>query len=397
MDTDQIGETLRTAHSLADLQHPVNRERPGNMADNAGGNIAGNADQFRAAGGGISPQDLAVFKEKFPSLMEFSDDFLRSRTMDELLRLESTSLRIKDAERSRETEEKLAGNKSKMETKFFGVQAGRDNRWSELHAARYLPGAAATGKRQYERAREVWGLASPPAIGCYDLNCVGMGGFVQNKGWLELGTYGSNKLKIELFNINNAASSSTVKKSEDNTEMKDISEFELALRTLRTAAHFSCNWNYSFVALENFFHQKKFFKEELKDDANPARTLCQFTNFIIGENANHWRDGTGFLSTGELQAYWCSFIGARPQSSAASSSSSQPKQQMNNQKQRDTKRKYPFVPICSKYNVGNCQKAAGTCYNFRGVQMKHVCNWRDPAVPNSQPCGQNHMRQGTHP
>jgi hypothetical protein len=189
-----------------------------------------------------------------------------------------------------------------------------------------------------------------------------------------------------------------VKKSEEHTEMKDISEFELALRTLRTAAQFSCNWNYSFVALENFFHQKKFFEEELKNDNNPARTLCQFTNFIIGENANHWRDGTGFLSTGELQAYWSSFIGARPQSSAASSSASQPKQQQNNnQKQKDNKRKYPFVPICGKYNVGNCQKAAGSCYNFRGVQMKHVCNWRDPAVPNSQPCGQNHMRQGTHP
>jgi hypothetical protein len=386
MNIDQINETIRTAHSLADLQHPVHRERPGNTA--------GNLDQS-GTGGRISPQDLAVFKEKFPSLMEFSDDFLQSRTMDELLRLESTSLRIKDAERSRETEEKLAGNKSKMESKFFGVQAGRDNRWSELHAARYLPGAAATGKRQYERAREVWGLASPPAIGCYDLNCVGMGGFVQNRGWLELGTYGSNKLKIEMFNINNAASSST-KKSEDNTEMKDISEFELALRTLRTAAHFSCNWNYSFVALENFFHQKKFFKEELKDDPNPAKTLCQFTNFIIGENANHWRDGTGFLTTGELQAYWCSFIGARPQSNAAGSSSIQTKQSIM-QKSRDSKRKYPFVPICGKYNVGNCQKAAGSCFNFRGVAMKHICNWRDPAVPNAQPCGGAHMRQGTHP
>jgi hypothetical protein len=74
MDTDQIGETLRTAHSLADLQHPVNRERPGNT----GGNMAGNADQARAGAGRISPQDLAVFKEKFPSLMEFSDEFLRS-------------------------------------------------------------------------------------------------------------------------------------------------------------------------------------------------------------------------------------------------------------------------------------------------------------------------------
>jgi hypothetical protein len=127
------------------------------MADNAGGNMAGNADQFRAGGGRISPQDLAVFKEKFPSLM----DFLRSRTMDELLRLESTSLRIKDAERSRETEEKLAGNKSKMETKFFGVQAGRDNRWSELYPARYLPGARRHGQAAVRAGQRGLGTGQP--------------------------------------------------------------------------------------------------------------------------------------------------------------------------------------------------------------------------------------------
>jgi hypothetical protein len=58
--------------------------------------------------------------------------------MHELLRIESTSLRIKDLEKSKETEKKLASNKAALQTKFFNVVAGRDNRWSELHPTRFL-------------------------------------------------------------------------------------------------------------------------------------------------------------------------------------------------------------------------------------------------------------------
>ncbi len=45
------------------------------------------------------------------------------------LRLESTSLRIRDAERAKESEERLAQNKAALPTKFYEVRAGRDNRW----------------------------------------------------------------------------------------------------------------------------------------------------------------------------------------------------------------------------------------------------------------------------
>jgi hypothetical protein len=335
-------------------------------------------------------------------LCQFSDEFLQSRSMDELLRIESTSLRVKDAERTRENEDKLSQNKLGLDTKFYEVQAGRDNRWSDLHPARYLPGAAATAKRQYTRAREVLGLSSPPPIGCYDMQAVGMGGFVQNKGWIELGTMGSNRLKVEQFNINNAAKTSSSKKEDEPYEMKDIAEFTLALRTLRSAAQFACNWNFSYLALENFFYSNRFFVDELKDDSNPARTLCQFSDFIISENANLFRDGSGFLTTGELTAYWNSFVGARVQASSAPAkpAPAQQAQQAQNQqaaaKPNNRKRKFPFVDICGKWNTGNCPKAPGACYNFRGIQMKHICNWRDPNNPTSQPCGAQHMRVGNH-
>jgi hypothetical protein len=64
-------------------------------------------------------------RDKFPILNDFSESFLQSRTLDELLRIESTSLRIRDAERA--TEEHLTQNKSNLPTKFYEVRAGRDN------------------------------------------------------------------------------------------------------------------------------------------------------------------------------------------------------------------------------------------------------------------------------
>jgi hypothetical protein len=380
---------LNSAQGLANIQLP-SFQRTQHISQDIGQD-PGKSDY-------IGVQDLQVLKEKFPQLAEFSDTFLRSRTMDELLRIESTSLRIKDAERARETEDRLAANKMALSSKYHEVQAGRDNRWNELHPARFLPGAAATAVKQYTTARDVIGLSGPPPLGCYDMSSVGMGGFVTPKGWYELGTVGSSKLKVEYFNINNAAKSSKAIDGEEPV-MKDVPEFELALRTLRSAAQFACPWNYSFLALENFLYSKKWCEAELKHDDNPAKTLCQFVNFVIGENASHWRDGSSFLTNSELSGYWSSFIGARPQGKAATSAEFGGilKQSQGQQaKGQGKKRKYPFVDICSKWNTGNCPKAAGTGYNFRGVAMRHCCNWRDPAILNAQPCAGQHQRVGTH-
>jgi hypothetical protein len=182
--------------------------------------------------------------------------------------------------------------------------------------------------------------------------------------------------------------------------MKDIAEFTLALRTMRVAAQFAVPWNFSFVALENYLLNRDFCRDELKNDPNPARTLVQFCDFVLGENANHWRDGDGFLTTGELQSYWDNFIGARPhikaQPSQQATQASKGKSGQPMQRQQG-KKKFPPTPnICSKWNTGHCQKAAGACFSGNGTALKHVCNWRDPNAPTGPPCGQAHTRRGNH-
>jgi hypothetical protein len=223
-------------------------------------------------------------------------------------------VRSKDSERAKEAVEKLASNKAALATKFYDVPAGRDNRWLELHPTRFMPGVACSATKEFMVAREVIGLTSPPAVGCYYMTSVGMGGFVTAKGWMEMAHTGSTQMRVGMFNLNNAAKSSSSKGEDDMSEMKDISEFILALRTMRCAAQFAQSWNKSYMALDNFLFNKEYCKEELKHDSQPGKTLCMFTDFVLSENSNHWRDGSGFLTTGELQAYWDSFIGARPQS-----------------------------------------------------------------------------------
>ncbi len=158
--------------------------------------------------------------------------------------------------------------------------------------------------------------------------------------------------------------SNRMSENDDFLEMKDISEYELALRTMRVAAHFAVPWNKTYVALENYMIGRKYFAEELQHDPNPGRTLCHFTDFVINENANHWRD-------------------ARPQTKAQT-----PAAQQVVVAQSGKKKKHPFVDICPRWNVGKCAKLAGMCYTNGGVLLRHMCNWRDFALPNSQPCSQ---------
>jgi hypothetical protein len=152
---ERIAHNLQAAQSLADLQ-PAAGMCPRFSTQSLF------PDPGAPHSNRINPDDLRVFREKFPLLNEFSTEFLQSRTLEELLRIESTSMRLRDADRARDIEEKLANNKMGLQTKLYDIPAGVDNRWDQLHPARFAPAAACAAKKQFMRAREVIGLKSPP-------------------------------------------------------------------------------------------------------------------------------------------------------------------------------------------------------------------------------------------
>ena len=362
-------------------------------------------DPGAAQGARIAAADLEILKGRFPHLADFSDQFLRSRTTDELLRIESTSLKIRDAERGRDAEDRLHANKTALATRFTTVQAGTDNRWTILHPARFLGGAACTAQQLWLTARTVIGLTGHPPLSNYDLTAVGLGGFITSRGWIELGNPASVKISLKLFNINNcsarASSSRATANPHEMADVRDLGEFKLALRALRTAAQFVCPWNMSFLALEGFLIQTDYCRAELAGDEKPASTLTQFVDFILQTNADRWRDSLGFLSTGELAAYWASFHGARPRSLVP-----QPEAKMyplgttarpaTGGAERKKRVRFPWVDVCHPWNVGKCGKAAGSCISSRGVPLRHVCDWRDINNPTAPACGQDHQRALFH-
>jgi hypothetical protein len=230
---------------------------------------------------------------------------------------------------------------------------------------------------------------------------VGLGGFISPRGWVELANPASTKMSLRLFNINNC-SRKIGRKSEgdDDTGLKDFSElgkFQLALRTIRTAASFIMPWNFSFTALENFLINSRFCKDNLGEVENKAQILTQFTDYVLSENAAKLRDNELCLIAGELKNTWSAFFSARPQSACVKKDSSKRDLQSSKKPSSKGSKKLPFIDVCYNWNKGTCNKPAGTCFSIRGNPLRDVCDLRTDPNNLTSPCGQNHRRTVAHP
>jgi len=89
-------------------------------------------EQARAGGNGIylgsitsnptlSNEDLESLRKRLPFLADFSDEFIRSRPMESILKIETTSLKIRQMEQSRDHEDRLASNKNALESSMTSV------------------------------------------------------------------------------------------------------------------------------------------------------------------------------------------------------------------------------------------------------------------------------------
>ena len=74
--------------------------------------------------------------------------------MEELLRIQLTSLNLKDAERSGEVEDRLSLNKQNLESEGMYVPAGTDKCLTILHLTRFLAGAACSTNKFWLTAKE---------------------------------------------------------------------------------------------------------------------------------------------------------------------------------------------------------------------------------------------------
>ncbi len=182
---------------------------------------------------------------------------------------------------------------------------------------------------------------------------------MSSKGCVELANPSSTKLLVKQFSLNScSAKVSNKKQDDDDGSMSDFSvgEFQLALRTLLTAAPFVSPWNLFFIALENFLINNKFCREDLQGLEKQAVLLSHFTDYVLVENAAAWRDRKPFLSSGDIKNTWQVFFGARPQSALSRKNQDQAKtgtkpnkyNRTQNQgfRRPSTSAELPFIDAC---------------------------------------------------
>ena len=346
---------------------------------------------------------LDSLKKRHAFLNEYDDDILASTPLETLLKLESTSIKLHNLERGNNVDEKLSANRDNMESTNTKVCEGLDNRWSTLHPARFLPGAACSAVKMWLRAREVLDGSKIPAVSIYDMASVGLAGYVTPKGWSIIHDPGNSNLQLKLFSINNCGQRASSKPNDyGDDELHDVAEMgelKCALRVLREAMGFVHPWNKSVSAIEGFLIQNQYCTSDLEGLEKQAQILSQFIDYCLRENSNRWRGHEAFLTVSELKGTWSSFFGARPQALLAKAR--RPfKQERNdykpnsNFKGNDSWQKLNpmlfFDDICVMWNLGKCVKPPGTCTTKKGRLLKHVCNFR-PDPNNTQTyCGALH-------
>jgi hypothetical protein len=74
----------------------------------------------------VTDSDLAALRAKIPFLKEFSDGFIKANKPDCLMRMETANMKLREAERTKDADDKLAHNR--MNIGVISVDMGLDDR-----------------------------------------------------------------------------------------------------------------------------------------------------------------------------------------------------------------------------------------------------------------------------
>jgi hypothetical protein len=254
---------------------------------------------------GIIDADIRALKQKFSFLSDYTDTFICHATPECLVKLESTNLKMKEAEKGQDVDERLAQNRMAASAHPKEIGPGLDDSCAILQKACFLPGAVCSTVKLWLATRQVLGLAGGDPLANYDM------------GWLELANPSSTKMSIKAFSINNCgikASGSIGKDTKEDLEFLEVAEFTVALRNIRCAMHLIHPWNMSIVALENFLLDSRMCNNDIGGLDKQATILTRFCDYVLSENVASWRDETGFLVYNDLVNTWRAFFSALPQS-----------------------------------------------------------------------------------
>jgi hypothetical protein len=112
MDQDDLDANIEGARALVD--------------DEAARTGPINHSEVPASNSALTDSDLAALRAKFPFLKEFSDGFIRANKPACLMRMETANMKLREAERTKDADDKLAHNR--MNIGVISVDMGVDDR-----------------------------------------------------------------------------------------------------------------------------------------------------------------------------------------------------------------------------------------------------------------------------
>jgi len=280
--------------------------------------------------------DISSIRNLLPNLKEMSDEFLANTPMETLIKLnESKSvpiaqdLQIQTAIAAaaaaaahfapynpsvQDPGIKMAKNLEELRKNPTFVPEGKDDRINQLHDARFLAGAVASGVDLWRMAREVIPLEGYVPLANYDLECMGLGGSVTTKGLIEAHNPGSSNLCLKLFSPENLSTSAgaarkftladddgAISVGEHMREITEMNTLQHAMRVLVALTRLIMPWNLSFCALDGFLYASNYGAVELGNDPLRVQKLVKFVNYVLGRNAAAWHRKDPFLSCGMLK------------------------------------------------------------------------------------------------
>ena len=347
-----------------------------------------------------STSDLARLKKQFPFLLEYTDSFIKATGIEALVKMETASKKLQKLDEGKRAEDRLYNNREALASATQVVEGGLDNRVDILHPARVLPGATCTAAKMWLHARSILGSSGHVPVSTYDMASIGMGGCVTPRGWIEIHNPASPHLSVKMFSMSSCINSNKNSSDLEYPEMEDIFELKGAIRVMRGALAFAHPWNRSVDALESFLYQNNYCSKDLAGADKQAQILCQFVDYVLGENASRWRGMEPFLSTRDLRATWADYLNQKGNS--LGSKQKQMEGGGSRQYKQQSSRVLPsarysvpphlfLTDICVMWNLGKCIKPPGACINKRGKVLRHVCNFTPDLSKPALMCEKNHM------
>lgn len=100
-------------------------------------------DGFRDPGASpyIIPQEhMDSLRRRHQFLDNYDERLIAATPLDTLIKLEATSIKFENLKKARDCADGLQQNRDQMDSTYYHIAKGKENRGTKLHSMRFLPG-----------------------------------------------------------------------------------------------------------------------------------------------------------------------------------------------------------------------------------------------------------------